>query len=78
MAKGIKRKLQEAIRRADEEIRDHARQGGMYARGLSPEGYSGGYYDALCDVQLLLNGVQPQRRGYWETESCEQKDRKTR
>jgi hypothetical protein len=39
---------------------------GLYGGGLASEGYAGGYKDALCDVLLLLNGVTPMRRDYWE------------
>ena len=43
-----------------------ARSGGKYASGLSSEGYTGGYMDALDDVALLISCGQPQdRRGYW-------------
>ena len=40
-----------------------------YSKGLSSEGYEGGYRDALDDVQLALNGVVPNRRGWWIKES---------
>jgi hypothetical protein len=65
MAKGIKRKLAIARRRVSEEIRGLRQGGGIYASGTASEGYSGGYRDALDDVLLALNGVTPQRRGYW-------------
>lgn len=48
------------------EISDLA-YGGKYAAGLASEGYSGGYRDALDDVMLLLNGVTPNRRHYWDS-----------
>ncbi len=39
---------------------------GKYARGLSSEGYAGGFAKALSDVQLLLNDVEPNDdRHYW-------------
>ena len=41
--------------------------GGRYAAGLASEGYAGGYRDALYDIQLLLNGVTPRRRHYWDS-----------
>lgn len=60
MAKGIKRRLKLAV---DEGRRQMAENGGgLYARGLSSEGYLGGYVDALNDVCLLLNGVEPNDR----------------
>lgn len=65
MAKGIKRKLYRARKRVEHEIRAVASMGGKYARGLSSEGYFGGYRDALNDVLLALNGVTPQRHGWW-------------
>ena len=37
-----------------------------YGGGLSSEGYVGGYRDALSDVLLAMNGVTPDRRGWWE------------
>lgn len=42
--------------------------GGKYARGLAYEGWSGGYLAALRDVLLLLDGVKPNTRNYWESE----------
>lgn len=36
-----------------------------YAKGLSHEGYAGGYLQALYDVGIVLNGIQPSTRGYW-------------
>lgn len=66
MAKGIKRRLQKALRRVDAEIKANSQSGGIYASGLANEGYAGGYRDALSDVGLLLHGVEPNdRRGYW-------------
>lgn len=68
MSKGIKRRLSAAESRVTELINAQAREGGMYARGLAGEGYLGGYRDALSDVLLLLNGVDPPKRhsGFWE------------
>jgi hypothetical protein len=62
---GIKRDLNAAIKSAAKDISDLASHGGMYARGLSSEGFAGGYYQALCDVQLALNGVDPERWRVW-------------
>lgn len=64
-----KKLIKRAINRAQEEIRFN--QGSHYARGLSGEGYSGGYVDALMDVLLLLNGCLPDRRNYWREERDE-------
>lgn len=58
-------------RRVEHEIRGYtlgaSGMSGLYARGLSTEGYAGGYLDALRDVKLLLGGVMPSRRDYWPT-----------
>ena len=40
-------------------------KGGKFAAGLSTEGYHGGYRDALNDVLLVLNGVKPNTRDFW-------------
>jgi hypothetical protein len=68
-AKGIKRKLAAAQKRVNVEISNNASGGNMFARGLASEGYAGGYRDALSDVLLALNGVTPDRRGYWDEPS---------
>jgi hypothetical protein len=62
---GIRRWISHALKRVDREISDHAAHG-FYGGGLASEGYSGGYRDALHDVLLLLNGVKPTRRDYYE------------
>lgn len=66
MAHGIKRKLAKAQAKVRKEIEDNAAYGGKFARGLANEGYAGGYAQALSDVQLALNGVEPSTRGYWD------------
>jgi|WetSurMetagenome_2_1015567.scaffolds.fasta_scaffold38137_6 hypothetical protein len=53
-----------AKQKVAEEITGNAE--GFFGRGLASEGYAGGYRDALDDVILLLNGVVPSRRNYWE------------
>lgn len=68
MAKGIKRQLDKALEKVRQEISAHAQRGGLYAGGLAGEGYNGGYRDALNDVMLLLNGVTPDRNGWWDNE----------
>jgi len=69
MAKGIVRNVERALKRVNEEISGFCRgkdgRQGFYAGGLASEGYSGGYRDALSDILLALNGVQPERRNYW-------------
>ena len=48
------------------EIRGNAQHDGRFSGALAGEGYAGGYLDALFDVLLILNGVGPDRRGYWK------------
>ncbi len=70
MAKGIKRKIAIARENVQKEmglvvgIGIDDRQG--FSSGLSGEGYNGGYRDALDDILLVLNGVRPNRRGFWD------------
>ena len=64
---GPKRRITLALNVVEQDVRELAQRGGPYARGLSAEGYVGGYADALRDVQLLLNGGIPKRRHFWET-----------
>ena len=66
MTKGIKRLIYIVLVNIEREIHNTAAAGGLYARGLSSEGYNGGYRDALNDVLLALNGGIP-RRNYWWT-----------
>ena len=65
MPKGIKRDIYKALKNADKAISGSARDGGMYAKGLSSEGYNGGYRDALFDVIAALNGVPNCRSRFW-------------
>lgn len=65
MAKGIKRELKAAYEAARREIAALSASGGHFARGLSSEGYMGGYAQALDDVTLALNGVEPDRWRRW-------------
>lgn len=66
MSKGIKRSLEKALDRVQADMAGNAGRGGMYARGLSTEGYAGGYYQALLDVKAMLDGhFVPDTRGYW-------------
>lgn len=66
-AKGIKRRLRTARQQVRAEICGFvASNPGLYGRALASEGYAGGYFDALSDVALLLDGVEPsRRRDYW-------------
>jgi hypothetical protein len=69
MARGIVRKVQAAQQRVERSITDHRNSaatdaGRFFARGLPREGYAGGYSQALSDVLLALNGVEP-ATAYW-------------
>ncbi len=63
MTKGIKKQLIKAGLKVGKEIEDNSREG-SFASGLASEGYAGGYAQALEDVMLALNGVNPNTR-YW-------------
>lgn len=65
MPKGIKRQIDAASKKVRQEISYNSR-GGFVAGALASEGYAGGYLQALSDVQLLLNGVRPNTRDYWD------------
>lgn len=60
----MQKMIDDAMERVRGEISGHA-AGGRIASALASEGYSGGYFDALCDIQLLINDVIPNRRNYW-------------
>lgn len=69
MAKGIKRKIAIARENVEREIRgtisDSSPMSSKYSRGVSSEGYFGGYRAALDDVLLVLNGNTPNRNSWW-------------
>lgn len=72
MRRGPKSRINAALRRVAGEVSvlaagrgDGDGRSALYARGLSSEGWSGGYAAALRDVLLVLNGVQPNTRDYW-------------
>lgn len=68
MTKGIKRRINFALIKIKRVISDFAQRGPI-AGALAGESYAGGYRDALYDVTLLLNGVEPSYgRGYWRIE----------
>src|SRR6185503_3948623 len=75
--KGIKRKVRKARRAVAALIAEHAKLEGRFAGALSAEGYNGGYQDALDDVLLALEGVNPQRHDFWDTKGGEIKDSPT-
>ena len=50
------------------EIAANAGRGSLYARGLSGEGYAGGYLQAIDDISAALrHGYPSDHRGYWRT-----------
>ena len=61
MSKGIKRQLRMARKRVNDRIARQTDRDNLFSRGLAPEGYLGGYRDALDDVELALNGIKPNR-----------------
>mgnify|MGYP001339287469 CR=1 FL=1 len=58
-----------AAEKVTRRIKGHASRGGPYAGALSAEGYNGGYRDALYDVQILMNGVRPNRENFYDEEA---------
>ena len=69
---GPKSRIRLALAAVNRRIAAFASQGGLYARGLSGEGYNGGYRDALSDVLLVINGCVPNRNQDWLTEEEKQ------
>jgi len=57
--------IRAAFAKAQLEIKGNAASGSLYARGLSTEGYAGGYAEALSDVLMLFNDCIPRTRNYW-------------
>jgi hypothetical protein len=66
MPKGIQTLLRIAIDNLEADMNDGTNRDRLYSRGLTREGYNGGYQAALMDVQNALNGVTPNRNGWWE------------
>lgn len=73
MTRGIRRDLRRAMDAVSEEISATRSSGGKYTSGLASEGYSGGYRDALSDVQLALNGVPPSGSRFWPSATEEER-----
>ena len=65
MARGILRLINIALENIGSEIRSTRNESSLFSRGLSGEGYNAGYRDALHDVINALNGVTPNRHGWW-------------
>ncbi len=68
MVKGIKRQLHRVISNVNKTISNSIDRNCMYSRGLSSEGYNGGYRQAINDVILALNGQKPTTNSWWEIE----------
>ena len=61
----LNRRIKAAQEKIAAEIKAFAGHG-KFAAGLASEGFAGGYSQALSDIQLLINGVEPgDTRGYW-------------
>ena len=58
----MRKKIQKVTQKIQDEM---SSDNSFYARGLSSEGYAGGYRDALYDIQLILNDVIPDGRNWW-------------
>lgn len=61
-----KTRIKRALDKVNKEIAGQIDRSSMYSRGLSREGYQGGYAQALSDVLLVLDGNTPNTRNYWE------------
>jgi hypothetical protein len=61
------RRIAAARERLRKTLSDLARDGGRYGGGLASEGYAGGYYAALNDVEAVLRGVPVSEKDgrYW-------------
>lgn len=66
MARGIKRHIAAARKRVCDEIISTTNRGGLYSGRLTSKDYADGYLAALDDVSLVLNGVRPNMRNYWQ------------
>ncbi len=62
---GILRDLRRALTNVSAEIRGNAELGAHIDRGLSGEGFAGGYRQALYDVEGALRGFPPTDSRYW-------------
>ena len=60
--RSIMARLQAQRAKAADVMGRRTNQESLYSRGLSAEGYLGGYVAALDDAILILNGVEPQRQ----------------
>lgn len=61
--------LKRARAAANQRIKNDASSGGIYAKGLSGEGYAGGYLHAIDDALLLLESDTIPDRGFFRGET---------
>jgi hypothetical protein len=66
MKQSAKKQIDKALDKVNREINNSTDRNNLYSRGLSREGWQGGYAQALMDVLLILNGVTPNTRNYWD------------
>lgn len=64
MARGIKRKVKASLDAVNAEISSERNPKDLFSRGLSQEGFAGGYATALRDVLAALDG-HDERSRYW-------------
>lgn len=66
-ARELRKLLSLVAMEAQAEISATAASGGKYARGLSSEGYVGGYREAIYDVIAMMDHGEPaDQRGFWQ------------
>lgn len=66
-AREVTKRMDRAIKKVMQAITGSTDRNDKFSRGLSGEGYDGGYLAALSDVQLVMNGARPcVRPNYWE------------
>lgn len=61
----VRERIEAVRKKVNAEIAAGIDRSSKFSSGLAYEGYQGGYLDCLNDVTLLLNGVEPSRRNYW-------------
>jgi hypothetical protein len=67
--------IQQATERCRQQLSAQTDRNNLYSRGLSAEGWHGGYMAGLQDCILVLNGVMPNRREYWSAAPPETKEK---
>jgi len=69
----LRTQLDEITAAVTQEVRQLS-AGGKYASGTASEGFMGGYLQALYDVALAANGVEPDRWRQWRIARKEHPD----